>query len=104
MSSWIGKNTAKAILRETRAMTERMNKLPIKGRKTSGQTQKQIEKMRSDMQFNIARKCNVLVTFPKLHIVGNKVVLGDPHIWLPNCRIVSFETLIAIEEGREEAY
>lgn len=104
MSSWTGKNTAKQILQQSREMTERMNKLPIKGKQTSRNTQKQIEKMRSDMQFRIARSCNVLVTFPHLHIVGNKVVLGDPNIWLPNCRIVSFETLIAIEEGREEAY
>lgn len=78
--------------------------LPIKGKQTSKGTIKCVERMKSDMVFLIARKCNVLVTFPQMHIEGSEVVLGKPHIWLPNCRIVEFETLVAIEEGREEPY
>lgn len=104
MESWIGKNTAKTILQENKKFMQQCKCLPIKGKQTTSKTIKQVEKMKSDMTFILARKCNVLVTFPQMHIEGGKVVLGKPHIWLPNCRIVDFETLIAIEEGREEPY
>lgn len=104
MKSWIGKNTAKMILQESKKFMQHCEYLPIKGKQTTTKTIKQVEKMKSDMTFLLARKCNVLVSFPQMHIEGSKVVLGKPHIWLPNCRIVDFETLVAIEEGREEPY
>lgn len=104
MKSRIGKNTAKAILQESKKFMQQCEYLPIKGKQTATKTIKQVEKIKSDMTFLLARKCNVLVSFPQMHIEGSKVVLGNPHIWLPNCRIVDFETLVAIEEGREESY
>lgn len=104
MKSWIGKNTAKTILRESKKFMQQCEHLPIKGKQTTTKTIKQVEQMKSDMTFLLARKCNVLVSFPQMHIEGSKVVLGKSHIWLPNCRIVDFETLVAIEEGREEPY
>lgn len=102
MKSWIGKNTAKTILQESKRFMQQCEYLPIKGRQTTTKTIKQVEQIKRDMIFLLARKCNVLVSFPQMHIEGSKVVLGEPHIWLPNCRIIDFETLIAIEKGREE--
>lgn len=104
MKPWIGKNTAKTILQESKKFMKQCEQLPIKGRQTSTRTIKCVEQMKSNMTFLLARECNVLVTFPRMHIEGSKVVLGSPHIWLPNCRIAEFETLVAIEEGREEPY
>ena len=104
MQSWIGKNTARIILQESKKFMQQCGNLLVRGKQTSVSTIKRIEKMKSDMVYGIARECNVLVTFPKMHIVGSKVVLDSPHIWLPNCRIVNFDTLRAIEEGKEERY
>lgn len=104
MESWIGKNTAKRILQDSKKFMQMCEKMPVKGKQTTGSTIKRIEKLKKDMIFYIAKDCNVLVTFPKMHIAGNKVVLDSPHIWLPNCRIVDFDTLRAIEEGKEDGY
>lgn len=104
MKPWIGKNTAKTILQESKKFMQQCKNLSIKGKQTTTKTIKRLDQLKSDMTFLLARECNVLVTFPKMHIEGSKVVLGKPHIWLPNCRIVDFETLVAIEDGREEPY
>lgn len=52
------------------------------------------------MSFDIVRTCNVLVNYPKLSIQGGKVVLGEPTIMLPNCKLVNLEQLKKIEEKR----
>ena len=56
----------------------------------------------SKPQFNahrIAQECSVLVSYPKMRIEGTAVNLGDVHIMLPDCRIISIEELKKIEGG-----
>lgn len=64
MKSWIGKNTAKTILQESKKFMQQCKNLPVKEKQTPTKVVKQVEQMRNDMTFQLARKCNVLVTFP----------------------------------------
>lgn len=43
----------------------------------------------------------MLVSYPKMRIEGTAVNLGDVHIMLPDCRIISIEELKKIERGGE---
>lgn len=88
------------ILRESETLMARLNHMPLKGRKTSPEIVKRVKDEVSDMSFSIARACNVLVSYPRLSIQGDKVSLGEPSILLPNCRYVSLEQLKEIEEKR----
>ena len=61
--------------------------------------QKRVRKVISDNAYRIAQECSVLVSYPKMRIEGTAVNLGDVHIMLPDCRIISIEELKKIEGG-----
>lgn len=81
------------------AMQERFRQIPICGRKTLPSDLKRIRKVMSDETFRIARECSVIVGWPNMRVEGNKVVLGDERIILPNLKIISMEQLKRIELG-----
>lgn len=90
------------IFKEQNAMTREFKKLAVNGRHTSQADQKRIKKIISDSAYQVARECSVLVSYPKMHIEGRTVNLGEAHVLLPDCRIVSIETLRDIETGRRK--
>lgn len=45
----------------------------------------------------LPQKCNVMVSWHKMSIQGQRVVLGEASIILPDCTIVGFEKLKEIE-------
>ena len=79
---------------ETEMQTE-FRKIPVNGKRTSVADQKRVRKIISDK----AQECSVLVSYPKMRIEGTAVNLGDVHIMLPDCRIISIEELKKIERG-----
>lgn len=86
---------------ETEMQTE-FRKIPVNGKRTSVADQKRVRKVISDNAHRIAQECSVLVSYPKMRIEGTAVNLGDVHIMLPDCRIISIEELKKIErEGGE---
>lgn len=87
------------IYKEAGAMKSEFAKIPVNGRQTSKSDQKRIKKIVSDAQYQIAQECSVIVSYPRMHIVGKEVVLGKPIIMLPDCRLVSIEELRRIETG-----
>lgn len=42
------------------------------------------------------------MNYPRMHIEGSRVVLGEPLIMLPDCRLISIKELEDIELGREK--
>jgi hypothetical protein len=90
------------ILKEQNAMDRKFNKLAINGRQTSKADQKRIRKIISDSSYQVSQECSVLVSYPQMRIEGRRVNLGEAHILLPDCRIVSIETLRDIETGRRK--
>lgn len=89
------------IYKEASEMHKEFAKLQINGRQTSGADQKRIRKIISDSAYQVAQECSVLVSYPKMHIEGREVVLGEPTIMLPDCRLVSMEELKKIELGAD---
>ncbi len=87
------------IYKEANAMQREFAKLSINGRQTSGADQKRIKKIISDSAYQVAQECSVLISYPRMRIEGRGVVLGEPIIMLPDCRIVSMEVLRKIELG-----
>lgn len=87
------------IYKEASVMNKEFAKLQINGRQTSGAAQKRIRKILSDSAYQVAQKCSVLVSYPRMRIEGREVVLGEPTIMLPDCRLVSMEELKKIELG-----
>ena len=85
---------------ETEMQTE-LRKIPVNGKRTSVADQKRVRKVISDNAHRIAQECSVLVSYPKMRIEGTAVNLGDVHIMLPDCRIISIEELKKIERGGE---
>ena len=53
----------------------------------------------SDFMQGQEQEGSVLVSYPKMRIEGTVVNLGDAHIMLPDCRIISIEELKKIERG-----
>lgn len=90
------------IYKEQNAMQTEFRKLPINGRRTSVADLKRVRAIISDAVYGIAQECQVLVSFPGWHIEGKKVVLGEPSIMLPDCRLVTIEQLKDIEYGRRK--
>lgn len=88
------------IERESAKLVKRLNHMPLNGRNTPSAIVKRVKEEVSDMSFDIARTCNVLVNYPKLRIQGREVILGEPTIMLPNCKLVNLEQLKKIEEKR----
>ena len=83
-------------------MQTEFRKIPVKGKRTSVADQKRVRKVISDNAYRIAQECSVLVSYPKMRIEGTAVNLGDVHIMLPDCRIISIEELKKIEGGGGE--
>lgn len=82
-------------------MQTEFRKIPVNGKRTSVADQKRVRKVISDNAYRIAQECSVLVSYPKMRIEGTAVNLGDVHIMLPDCRIISIEELKKIEGGGE---
>lgn len=83
----------KCIQAEERKLQEQFENLPINGRKTTRQTIKRIKELKLDASYRLAQKCNVMVSWHKMSIQGQRVVLGEASIILPDCTIVGFEKL-----------
>lgn len=92
------------ILTEEEKLREKLEKLPVDGRRTKPQTIKQVRQLISDAAFKIARKYNVLVSYHNMTIRGKEVVLGAVSILLPNGKYVTWEELKAMELDREERH
>lgn len=90
------------ILKEQNAMDREFGKLNINGRQTSQADQRRIRKIMSDSAYQVAQECSVIVSYPKMRIEGRRVNLGEPHILLPDCRLVNMDELIDIETGRKK--
>lgn len=88
------------IEREKYKCLEHFEHMPIRGRNTSQDVIKNIRDELEDMYFRIARTCNVLVNYPRMHIEGTKVVLGEATILLPDCKYAGIEKLKEIELRR----
>nr|WP_300660537.1 hypothetical protein [uncultured Acetatifactor sp.] len=90
------------IFKEQNAMDREFGKIPINGRQTSQADQKRIRKIISDSSYQVAQECQVLVSYPKMRIEGRRVILGEPLIMLPDCRLINMEQLKDIELGRKK--
>lgn len=55
------------------------------------------KELKLDASYRLAQKCNVMVSWHKMSIQGQRVVLGEASIILPDCTIVGFEKLKEIE-------
>lgn len=86
------------ILKEQNAMQEEFQKLAIQGKRTSAADQKRIWNIVLDVTYQVAQECSVIVSYPRMRIEGQKVVLGEPLIMLPDCRLISIEELKRIEK------
>ena len=75
----------KCIQAEERKLQEQFENLPINGRKTTRQTIKRIKELKLDASYRLAQKCNVMVSWHKMSIQGQRVVLGEASIILPDC-------------------
>ena len=87
------------IYKEENAMQAEFSKIPIKGKHTSRADQKRIQKIVKNRIYQLSQECSVIVNYPKMHIEGSQVVLGEPLILLPDCRIISMRELKEIELG-----
>lgn len=76
-------------------------KIPINGRQTSSGDQKRIRNIISNSAYRVAQECDVIVSYPRMRIEGRRVVLGEPVIMLPDCRLINVEQLKDIELGRK---
>ena len=84
------------IFKEQNAMDREFGKIPINA------DQKRIRKIISDSSYQVAQECKVIVSYPRMRIEGRRVVLGEPLIMLPDCRLVTIEELQDIERGRRK--
>lgn len=90
------------IYKEENAMQREFEKIPVNGRRTSKADIKRIRKIISDSSYQVAQECQILLSYPRMHIEGQKVVLGEPTIMLPDCRLINMEQLKDIELGRKK--
>lgn len=90
------------IYKEQNAMDREFGNIPINGRQTSQEDQKRIRKIILDSSYQVAQECQVIVSYPRMRIEGRRVMLGEPLIMLPDCRLVSIEELQNIELGRRK--
>ena len=61
-------NVHEKIFKEANVMQAEFGKLPVNGKQTTGACKRRIRKIISDSQFRVARECNVLVSYLKVHI------------------------------------
>ena len=90
------------IYKEANAMHREFAKIPVNGRQTSRADQKRIRKIISNSAYQVAQECSVIVSYPRMHIEGREVVLGEPSIMLPDCQVINIEQLKDIELGRRK--
>ncbi|MEY8422728.1 hypothetical protein AALB52_08260 [Lachnospiraceae bacterium 38-14] len=90
------------IYKEENAMQREFSKIPVKGKQTSRADQRRIRKIVNDCIYQISQECSVIVNYPRMHIKGSKVVLGEPLIMLTDCRLISIKELEDIELGRRK--
>lgn len=90
------------IYKEENAMLREFEKIPVNGKRTSAVDVKRIRKIISDSTYQVAQECQIILSYPCMHIEGQKVVLGEPTIMLPDCRLVNIEQLKDIELGRRK--
>lgn len=88
------------IIKERNDMESEFEKLNINGKRTPVADQKRIRKIISDSTYTIAQECSVIVSYPRSRIEGKEVILGEPLIMLPDCRLVSIQQLMDIEHGK----
>ncbi len=91
------------IYKEQNAMQVEFRKIQIKGRRTSTADLKRVRSIISNSNYKVSRECNVLLSYPRMHIEGTEVVLGEPLIMLPDCSLVNIKQLQDIELGRKRA-
>ena len=84
------------IYKEENAMQREFSK------QTSRADQRRIRKIVNDCIYQISQECSVIVNYPRMHIKGSKVVLGEPLIMLTDCRLISIKELEDIELGRRK--
>ena len=90
------------IYKEQNAMQTEFRKIPIKGKRTSATDIKRVRSVISDSSYQVAQECQVIVSYPQMHIECTEVVLGEPLIMLPDCRLINMEQLKDIELGRKK--
>jgi len=90
------------IFKEQNAMYREFGKIPVNGRQTSQAEQKRIREIILSSSYQVAQECQVIVSYPRMRIEGRRVVLGEPTIMLPGCRLVTIEELQDIELGRRK--
>ncbi len=90
------------IFKEQNAMDREFGKIPVNGRQTSQEDLKLIRNIILDSSYQVAQECHVIVSYPRMRIEGRRVVLGEPTIMLPDCRLVTIEKLQDIEMGRSK--
>ena len=90
------------IYKEQNAMQAEFRKIPVKGKRTSAADVKRIRNIISDSNYQMAQECQVIVSYPQMHIEGIEVVLGEPLIMLLDCRLINMEQLKDIELGRKK--
>lgn len=89
------------IYKEQNAMQTEFRKIPIRGKRTAAADIKRVRSIISDSSYQVAQECQVIVSYPRMHIEGTEVVLGEPLIMLPDCRLISIKELEDIELGRK---
>lgn len=89
------------IYKEQNAMLAEFRKIPVRGKRTSTADIKRVRNVVSGSGYRVARECQVIVSYPRMRIEGTEVVLGEPLIMLPDCRLVNMEQLKDIELGRK---
>lgn len=87
------------VLKEENAMKRQFQKIPINGRRTSAADIKRIRNIISNSTYRIAQECQVIVSYPRMHIAGKEVDLGKATIMLPDCRLITLDELKKIERG-----
>lgn len=90
------------IHKEQNAMQAEFRKIPVKGKRTSSADIKRVRSIISDSNYQVAQECKVIVSYPQMCIAGTEVVLGEPLIMLPDCRLVNMKQLKDIELGRKK--
>ena len=90
------------IYREESAMQKEFAKLPISGKRTPPAAQRKIREIISNSSYQVAQECQVILSYPRMRIEGQRVVLGEPAIMLPDCRLINMEQLKDIEFGRRK--
>lgn len=90
------------IYKEQNTMQAEFRKIPIKGKRTSAADVKRVRNIISNSSYQVAQERQVIVSYPQMCIAGTEVVLGEPLIMLPDCRLINIEQLKDIELGRKK--